>query len=90
MSKKQLSVKELWENHKIFVWASLEVIDDSEVAFVWNTMQYIPDGKKGTRCKDSWDFWKGDNSFTEKHMMWYDTDEEAMTEGIRQANKLIK
>lgn len=76
----------LREVHDINVLISFETIDDSTTAYIWNIIEYIEEGKN--RKKDTWDFYNRTNSFNE--MMWYDTYEEALEEGLYQALKLIK
>lgn len=79
--------KWLRDVHKINLYISYEVIDDSEVAYVWNIIIDIPEGTG--RKKDSWDFIKRISSFSEKYMMWYKNYEEALEAGLQEALKLI-
>ena len=82
-----LAQKWLREVHPITIFVTYEIIDDSEIAYVWNIVEYIEEGFN--RKKDVWDFHKREDSMA-SHGMWYNSYEEALEEGIKQAlNKIV-
>lgn len=78
--------KWLRETHKIVMNVYYELIDDSEIAYIYDITLYLKEGKD--RKKDVWDFYEHYDSFDRK-MMWWKTYEEALQEGIEQALKFI-
>lgn len=79
--------KWLREEYNLRLWISYEVIDDSEVSYVWIIIKDLPEGKG--RKKDSWDFIERESSFDERRQMWYPDYEEALEAGLEYAVNLI-
>lgn len=79
--------KWLREKHHINVLVNFETIDDSETAYTWHIKQYIEEGNN--RKKDTWDFYEDLYSFSADRMQWFDTYEQALEDGLREALKLV-
>jgi hypothetical protein len=79
--------KWLIEKHNIVVCVEFETIDDSETAYTWNITEHITEGRG--MAKDTWDFYKRTDSFSQ-HFMWWKTYEESLEDGLIKALKLIK
>lgn len=76
----------LREVHDIRVLIDFETIDDSETAYTFKIVKYLPEGKN--RKKDTWDFYETTYSFNQGGG-WYKTYEEALEVGLQEALKLI-
>jgi hypothetical protein len=74
------------EKYNLNSYISFETIDDSETAYVWNIIKYLPEGKG--RKKDTWDFYERIDSFSK--MLWYNTYEEAELECIKKLIERVK
>lgn len=77
----------LREVHDIRVLIDFETIDDSETAYTFKIVKYLPEGKG--RKKDTWGFYETTYSFTQGGG-WYKTYEEALELGLIEGLKLIK
>lgn len=78
--------KWLREKHKTIVLVLFETIDDSETAYTFSITKEVPEGKG--RKKDTWDFYDRYFSFNQGGG-WYNTYEEALEEGLKQALKTL-
>ncbi len=76
--------KWLRDVYDIKLCISYTCIDDSEYAYIWDITIPTEKGRK----KDSWDFNEKMDSFS--RLSWWDTYEEALEEGLKEALKLIK
>lgn len=88
-SRPSQSLLQKWlrEVHDIRVLIDFETIDDSETAYTFKIVKYLPEGKG--RKKDTWDFYETTYSFNQGGG-WYETYEEALEKGLQRALTLIK